>query len=290
MYRQRGAVWIDNVWCQSNNIENYGFETGDLSDWEVPSTPNSWTESTEYSREGTYSLYSPPGNSGGYVEETIEQKFSLSEIDKPFNASCWVKTEGLTGGVRIEVSFWDADWSESYGTLSSETITGTKPWTKIYVTVNQSDIPNTAVNFKVVLRRLEENGQLWVDDVWCQSNIIKNYGFETGDTNGWDLWAPSISTLWEVTPVYSQEGNYSLYHDSLRFADSNWGEFCYQTFNLDSLQDRTKPFKVSCYVKERSLWPGFMLEVGAEGEGTRFSLVGNIPRRHRHLYRRYKCA
>jgi len=261
---QMGSVWIDNVWCQSNNMENYGFETGDLSNWEQwsPDGLLSWTVSTDSAREGTYSLYSPYFSSDS-SKECIFQKFSLSEIDKPFSASCWVKTETLTGGLKIYVTFWNADWTEGYGNISSDIITGTNPWTKIYVIVNEDDIPAEAVNFKVVLRRLKGDGQLWVDDVWCQSNVIENYSFEDG-LDGWSLWETE-KTLWYISNE-AQEGNFSLTHDE--FFDDAVHEFCIQRFSKSELSNPEKPFKVSCYVKDSSLYRGIMLIVGAEDIGT----------------------
>ncbi len=264
-HSRRGKVWIDNVWCQSNNMENYGFETGDLSDWEQwsPNGQLSWTVSTDFSKEGTYSLYSPYFASDSNYAELIAQRFSLSEIDKPFNASCWVKTENLTGGFRIEVAFWNADWTEGYGNISSEQITGTNSWRKIYVIVNEDDIPAEAVNFKVVLRRLQGTGQLWVDDVWCQSNVIENYSFED-NLNGWSLWAPNEHpTHWETTSNYVQDGDFSMLHES--YNSNDYAEFCYQTIPISEFQDMEKPFKVSCYVRTENFCPGLELEVHAEG-------------------------
>jgi hypothetical protein len=258
-----GSVWIDNVWCQSNNIENYGFETGDLSDWikEPAGGGAPWEVSTNYSREGTYSLHFPDVYSN---EERIVQRFPLSQIEVPFMASCWVKTEELTGGFRIEVAFWDTDSTSYHCPVYSQLITGTNPWTKIYVTVDPWDIPPGQPNFKVALRRYEGSGKLWVDDVWCQSNVIENYSFEDS-LNGWHLWGPSHSTLWDVKSDYSKEGDYSLYH-SIDFAsDSNNRETCYQTIPISEFQDTSKSFKVSCYVKDSSLYRGITLEVHAEG-------------------------
>ncbi len=258
-----GSVWIDDVWCQSNNIENYGFETGDLNNWEVEPVDedSSWEVSTDYSKEGNYSLYSPYYYSN---EERIVQSFPLSEIDVPFMASCWVKTENLTGGFSIEVAFWDTDSTSYLCSVPSPLITGTNPWTKIYVIVKPFNIPPGLPNFKVALRRYEGSGELWVDDVWCQSNVIENYSFEEG-LNGWSLWAPSGDTRWEIKFDYSEEGDSSLYHSKDFASDSNYAEYCYQTIPISEFQDTSKPFKVSCYVKDSTLYRGILLEVHAEG-------------------------
>ena len=258
-----GSVWIDNVWCQSNNMDNYGFETGDLSDWETePENGNSsWQVSTDYSKEGNYSLYSEEFNPN---EERIVQRFPLSQIDVPFMASCWVKTDSLTGGFSIEVAFWDDDPTSYVSAVCSPLITGTNPWTKIYVVVKPIHIPPGYANFKVALRRYEGSGELWVDDVWCQSNVVENYSFEEG-SNGWSLWAPSGDTRWEIKSNYSEEEDSSLYHSEIFASSDNYAEFCYQTIPISEFQNMEKPFKVSCHVKDSTLYRGIILEVHAEG-------------------------
>ncbi len=261
-----GSVWIDNVWCQSNNIENYGFETGDLSEWEEEPVGGDapWEVSAKFSKEGTYSLHFPDVY---YNDERIVQRFPLSEIDVPFIASCWVKTENLTGGFSIEVAFWDTDSTEYNCPVCSPLITGTNPWTKIYVIVKPINIPPGQAKFKVALRRYEGSGKLWVDDVWCQSNVIENYSFEDS-LNGWSLWGsvePSHATLWETKSNYYKERSNSLYHGEVFASDSNYAEYCYQTIPVSQFQDMSKPFKAFCYVKDSALFRGVILEVHAEG-------------------------
>ncbi len=151
-----------------NILENPGFETGDKTGWGQWEGDFNWSVTSQQSQEGKYCLYSPFFQSMGTTELMIQHN-SLSEVKKPFTASVWVKTQNLSGGVKVMVDFWSADWSQSFGGKSSAIITGTNNWMKISVTINPGDIPSGAANFKFHIARMLGGGKLWVDNARCES-------------------------------------------------------------------------------------------------------------------------
>ncbi|MEJ2568660.1 MAG: hypothetical protein P8Z50_07300, partial [candidate division WOR-3 bacterium] len=193
------SVLLDSTTAPTGNLlENPGFEEGNMSNWKgysangqtvwyVDSLDNilefscgdttgggivshSWQVNNSDPKEGTYSLYSPynPPQSYADVEFAI-QRFEISGYSGPFEASCWVKTNELQGGVWIGALFWvdEVDGIRVIAHQYSGKITGTNDWTQVSVTIPDSSYDVSNFDGIFYIERMRDAGEVWVDEAVC---------------------------------------------------------------------------------------------------------------------------
>jgi len=225
-------------------IDNSGFEDGDLTGWDcypqaganlwyidptdeiveiscgtthgTGSPVHSWQVTNSIAKEGTYSLYSPSSPTEPYSDvEFALQHFDLSDYGRPFEASCWIKTDDLEDGVWIGVILW-VDYTDSIRVLAhkySEKITGTNDWEKIIITIDDEyDVSNLKGIFYV--ERFRGDGAVWVDDITLQK------GDEEQNA--------------KVTYQYDQRMNRN--YSYIKLPDGTEEEYIYRYDNLDRLK------------------------------------------------------
>jgi hypothetical protein len=193
------SVPLDSSLTYSNLLQNPGFEEGDMSNWKGYSAngqtvwyvdsldkilefscgdttgggtvSHSWQVNNSDPKEGTYSLYSPynPPQSYADVEFAI-QRFEISDYSGPFEASCWVKTNNLHGGVWVGALFWvdEPDGIRVLAHQYSERTTGTNDWTQLSVTIPDSSYDVNNFNGIFYIERMRDTGEVWVDEAVCQ--------------------------------------------------------------------------------------------------------------------------
>ncbi len=179
-------------------IDNPGFESGNLTGWDcypqagatswyidttdsiveiscgsthgTGSPAYSWEVTDSISKEGDYCLHSPYSPTEPYSDiEYALQHFDLSDYSRPFEASCWVKTNGLNDGVWVGVILW-VDYTDSIRIVAhgySDEITGTNDWEKVVISIDEEfDVNDLEGVFYI--ERMRDSGEVWVDDVVLQ--------------------------------------------------------------------------------------------------------------------------
>jgi RHS repeat-associated protein len=245
-------VLLDSTVSDSNLLQNPGFETGNMSNWQGYSASgetvwyvdsleeilefscgdttgggtvsHSWQVNSSDPKEGTYSLYSPYTPPGSYADvEFAIQRFEISDYSSPFEASCWVKTNGLEGGVWIGVLFW-VDYTDSIRVLThqySDKITGTNDWTQVTVTVEDGSYDVENFNAIFYIERMRNNGEVWVDEALCQ---------RSSDTS-------QVTGEYKVTYEYDKRANRN--YSYIKLPDRTEEEYLYKYDNINRLKSTT---------------------------------------------------
>jgi len=247
------SVLLDSATAPGSNLlENPGFETGNMNNWKgyshsgetiwyVDSLDNifefscgdttgggtvshSWQVNNSDPKEGTYSLYSPydPPQSYADVEFAI-QRFEISDYSGPFEASCWLKTNELEGGVWIGVIFWvkETDGIRVLAHQYSDKITGTNDWTQLSVTVDDSSYDVNDLNGIFYIERMRDSGEVWVDEAVCK---------QSGDSS-------QPAGEYRITYEYDKRANRNF--SSIKLPDGTKEEQIYRYDNINRLKRTT---------------------------------------------------
>ena len=100
-----------------DGLENVGFETGDLTGWNEPSSnPNPWSVVSNNPHTGDFSAYNPPKNTA-IADTTIYQIFAPTLVDNITTANFWYFHEGGPGTIGLATRLRFSDGTSVQDTL-----------------------------------------------------------------------------------------------------------------------------------------------------------------------------
>lgn len=193
---------------------------------------------------------------------------------KPGMFTAWVKTEGVDGGVMLQVErkYNNAEGAENVLLSCSESIEGDNGWMQLSVYVAPSELTFKEVLWDVVVRR--GDGTVWIDDLDFsyaeeqdveevvpeynhEGNVLRNTSLEEllpdGNTIHWDVWPgnPAEGTRDSEISSDAHSGEQAL---KINLVFSN-GQAVYQ-YCVPSTQGRFDfdwTYEFSCYLKAEGL-------------------------------------
>ncbi len=144
------------------------------------------------------------------------QHFDLSDYSRPFEASCWVKTNGLEDGVWVGVILW-ADYTDSIRVLAhgySDKITGTNDWEKVTVTIDDEGFDENDLKGIFYIERFRGDGEVWVDDITLQKGDFEQ----------------------NAKITYEYDGRANRDYASIKLPDGTEEEYVYKYDNINRLK------------------------------------------------------
>jgi len=226
-------------------IDNPGFEDGDLTGWDaypqaganlwyIDPTDNiveiscgathgtgdpahSWQVTGAVKKEGNYSLYSPYSPTEPYSDlEYALQHFDLSDYSRPFEASCWLRTNELEDGVWVGVILW-IDYTDSIRVVAhgySDKIEGTNDWEKVVISIDDEGYDVNDLKGIFYIERFRGDGEVWVDDITLQK----------GDT------------LQSAKVAYEYDNRTNRNYSYIKLPDGTEEEYIYRYDNINRLK------------------------------------------------------
>ena len=219
-----GTIWLDEITgtkadqvASNNLLQNGNFEEGQ-SYWSNWVGSGSYNVSTDVvtKKDGVKSLniYNTTTTaSKGGINQTID---GTNLVGKAIKLTQWLKTDKLTGLIRIRTSYKDVS-DNTIGNMDVKTIdiSGTVDWNQQTYTIN---VPNNSNIKKITIEYLYDNctGKLWIDGVTgtkvnqlASNNFLQNGNFEEGQSY-WSNWAGSGSYNVSTDTVIKKDGAKSL--------------------------------------------------------------------------------
>ena len=257
-----GTLWLDGVTgikaeqvVTNNLLQNGDFEEGQ-SHWSTWAGTKSYNVSTDAAakKDGVKSLkiYNTTASaSKGGVNQTID---GTNLIGKAIKLTQWLKTDSLTGAIRIRTSYKDGS-GNTIGNMDVKTIdiSGTTNWNQQTYIIN---VPNNSNIKSIMIEYLYDNctGTLWLDGVTgikveqvVTNNLLQNGDFEEGQSH-WTNWESSGNFSVDTDASVKKNGSKSLkLHNGTTLSRGGVGE------TIDAANLLGKALKVTQWLKSDSL-------------------------------------
>jgi hypothetical protein len=258
-----GTIWFDGITGTKVNqvvansiVKNGDFEEGQSywSSWKSTGNFNVSTD-TEIKKDGAKSLkiYNTTTTpSRGALDETID---GTQQIGKAVKLTQWLKTDKLTGPVRIRASFTDGN-GKAVGSMDVKTIdiSGTTDWNQQTYTIN---VPNDKRIKNITIEYLYDNctGTIWLDGITgtkvnqvVTSSIVRNGDFEEGQSY-WNTWKDKGNFNVATNKVIKKDGvkSIKIYNEISTSSRGLIGQ------TIDGTQLVGKSVKLAQYIKSDKL-------------------------------------
>lgn len=259
----KGTVWIDEITEEiapqittANIIKNGNFEEGQ-SYW------NEWKYKGDFNVNIDKSILKDGNKSVKIYNLTnvpstglISQILDASQLKgKALKITQWVKSDNLTGIIRLRAIFRDANGKIIRDMdVKNIDVKGTMDWNQQTYTVN---VPNDSKIKNIELQYLYDNstGSLWINGIVglkinqiTTNNFVKNGDFEEG-LSYWNIWKDKGSFNVETDKIMKKGGvkSIKIYNSSTTLARGVFNQ------TVDSTQLVGKTLKITQWMKSDKL-------------------------------------